>query len=43
MTEARQRLSEAEYLAIEQHAEEKHEFFNGELFAMAGASPEHNL
>lgn len=42
MTEARQRITEAEYLAIEQLSEEKHEFFNGEVFAMAGASPEHN-
>src|SRR3712207_5733534 len=43
MTEARQRISEAEYLVIEQSSDEKHEFFNGELFGMAGASPEHNL
>jgi len=33
----------AEYLAMEQQSPEKHEFFNGEIFAMAGASPEHNL
>lgn len=33
----------AEYLAMEQASLEKHEFFNGDIFAMAGASPEHNL
>ena len=32
----------AEYLAAEQTSEVRHEFFNGEIFAMAGASPEHN-
>jgi Uma2 family endonuclease len=39
----RQRLTPAEYLAIERAAERKSEFFNGEMFAMAGASVEHNL
>ncbi len=33
----------AEYLALERTSLDKHEFFNGEIFAMAGASPEHNL
>jgi Uma2 family endonuclease len=33
----------AEYLAMERTSLEKHEFFDGEVFAMAGASPEHNL
>ena len=32
-----------EYLAIEREAEEKHEFINGEIVAMAGASREHCL
>lgn len=32
-----------EYLAMERTALDKHEFFDGEVFAMAGASPEHNL
>ena len=38
----KQKLTEAEYLAFERTAEEKHEFYNGELFAMAGASRQHN-
>src|SRR5947209_1452139 len=40
---AGQRLAPAEYLAIERAAEYKSEFFAGELFAMAGASPAHVL
>jgi Uma2 family endonuclease len=32
-----------EYLAFEREAEEKHEFVDGEIVAMAGASREHNL
>jgi Uma2 family endonuclease len=40
---ALQRLSAAEYLEIERAAEQKSEFFNGEMFAMAGASPAHVL
>ena len=32
-----------EYLAFEREAEEKHEFIDGEIVAMAGASREHNL
>jgi Uma2 family endonuclease len=40
---ARQRMTAAEYLALERAAPQKHEFFNGELFAMAGASEAHNL
>jgi Uma2 family endonuclease len=35
-------LTVAEYLAIERQAESKSEFFNGEMFAMAGASWQHN-
>jgi Uma2 family endonuclease len=42
-TLAQQRLTAAEYLAIERAAEYKSEFYNGEMFAMAGASEEHNL
>src|SRR3954469_17977976 len=37
------RLSEAEYLAIERDAEFKSQFYNGEMFAMAGGSPKHSL
>jgi Uma2 family endonuclease len=35
--------TEAEYLAFERSSEEKHEFLNGEIFAMAGAKENHNL
>ena len=38
----KKRLTEAEYLDIEGAAEFRSEFFNGEMFAMAGASREHN-
>ncbi|MDO7877034.1 Uma2 family endonuclease [Hymenobacter sp. ASUV-10] len=31
-----------EYFALEAQSEDKHEFFNGEVFAMAGASIPHN-
>ncbi len=37
------RISPAEYLAFERKSEIKHEFYNGEIFAMGGASREHNL
>jgi Uma2 family endonuclease len=40
---AAQRLTPAEYLAIERAAETKSEYFAGEMFAMAGASPPHVL
>ena len=32
----------AEYLAFEERSETKHEYYAGEIFAMAGASPAHN-
>jgi Uma2 family endonuclease len=32
-----------EYLALERTTHEKHEFFRGEVFAMGGASEQHNL
>ncbi|PTQ89842.1 Uma2 family endonuclease [Agitococcus lubricus] len=35
-------ISEAEYLAGEKIAETKHEYIDGEIFAMAGASASHN-
>ncbi len=35
------KLTAREYLAIESRAEFKSEFFNGEMFAMAGATPRH--
>ena len=37
------KLTAREYLAIESRAEFKSEFFNGEMFAMAGASLRHNV
>lgn len=39
---AKKRLSPEEYLALEQAAENKSEFYNGEIFAMAGTSINHN-
>ncbi len=39
---ARKTISEAEYLALEERSEERHEFFDGQVFAMAGASQRHN-
>ena len=34
--------SEQEYLELERKAEHKSEYYRGEIFAMAGASPNHN-
>ncbi len=36
------RFSEAEYLLIENASPHKSEFYDGEMFAMAGAAPDHN-
>lgn len=36
-------MSEAEYLAFEAKSKIKHEFMDGEIYAMAGASRGHNL
>ena len=38
----RSQLSAAEYLAWERTQSVKHEFFHGEVFAMAGGTPRHN-
>ncbi|HEY2516205.1 MAG TPA: Uma2 family endonuclease [Polyangiaceae bacterium] len=38
-----ERVSPAEYLAFERRSEQKHEYSRGRVFAMAGASPKHNL
>ena len=38
----RRKLTVAEYFAIEEKAQQKSEFFDGEMFLMAGASREHN-
>ena len=40
---AEKKYTPEEYLAFEREAEEKHEFIDGEIIAMAGASREHNL
>ena len=39
----KRKMTAAEYLEIERNAEFKSEFFNGEMFAMAGASYQHNI
>jgi Uma2 family endonuclease len=36
-------LTEKEYLAFERNALDKHEYYQGEIFAMSGASFKHNL
>lgn len=37
------KLSPEEYLAIERTSAEKHEYYKGEVFAMAGAGNNHNM
>jgi Uma2 family endonuclease len=37
------RMTEAEYLAFERASETKHEYIDGHVYAMAGASRTHNL
>jgi Uma2 family endonuclease len=39
----KRRLTPQEYLAIERSADHKSEYFDGEMFAMAGAKRWHNL
>ena len=41
--QAKVRYTPQEYLAMERQAEGKSEYFQGEIFAMAGGSEEHNL
>ncbi len=43
MLQTRSYLSEADYLSFERQAEEKHEYYKGGIFAMSGASFEHNI
>lgn len=43
MSTALKRRTVAEYLALERASETKHEFYDGEIFARAGASEPHNL
>ena len=40
---ARKKWTVEEYLAFERSSEEKHEYWDGEIFAMSGASRQHNL
>ena len=40
-TLARRRYSYSDYLAVEAASDIRHEFLDGEIFAMAGGSPEH--
>jgi Uma2 family endonuclease len=42
-TQSRPRLAPHEYLAWERRQETRHEYVNGEIHAMTGASREHNL
>jgi len=36
------RISLPEYVALEERSPEKHEYYRGEIFAMAGGTPQHN-
>ena len=36
-------FTESEYLALERAAQEKHEYYKGEIFAMSGTSFKHNV
>ena len=36
-------VTRPEYLDLERHSETKNEYWNGEIYAMAGASPQHTL
>ena len=40
---ANQKISIEEYLAFERSAHKKHEYYKGEVFAMSGAGPRHNI
>jgi len=42
-TAEKRRLTAADYLAIEASADVRHEFFDGEMFAMSGGSLWHNI
>jgi Uma2 family endonuclease len=41
-SEARHRMTVEEYLTLERQSETRHEYMNGEMFAMTGASRRHN-
>ncbi|MBK6608460.1 MAG: Uma2 family endonuclease [Leptospiraceae bacterium] len=40
---AHKKITVSEYFEIERNSLEKHEYYEGELFAMAGAKKKHNL
>lgn len=40
---AKTKLTVAEYLAFERASESKHEYFDGDVFAMTGGTPAHSL
>ena len=42
-TQAQAKLSPEEYLSFERNADCRHTYYRGEIFAMGGASPAHNL
>lgn len=42
-TQQKPRITQAEYLEAERRAERKSEYYDGEMFAMSGASEAHNL
>ncbi|SRR6266498_127467 len=41
LPQARIRYTEDQYLSIEREADERHEYLDGRIYAMAGESPEH--
>ena len=43
VAQASEHMSEEEYLAFERASDTKHEYYRGEIFAMAGASEKHVL
>ena len=40
--DAKKYYSVEEYFELEQNSEQRHEYYNGEIFAMAGATLNHN-
>ena len=39
----KKKFTAEEYLQMQREVSEKYEFYRGEIFAMAGASPRHNI
>ncbi len=42
LSQAKTKVTSTEYLAAERMSDVRHEFFDGTIFAMAGASKRHN-